>query len=145
MSPDLLSAIVTLINTMMGVELGVTSDTPKAWPEYAPPVAYPYAIVINPSEMYEYQSRGEDGIIAMLVDGQMQVAFYATSMTEARSLGRIAALKLADQDVTFADGVLLEFRPMSASTTPLYEEGVASPTVFVRTVTFHYREQYPQT
>jgi hypothetical protein len=145
MSPDLLAAIVTLVNATMAADLRAVVGSPKAWPEYAPPVGYPYAIVTNPSESYEYQSRGDDGVIAMLVDGQMQVSFYATSMTEARRLGRTAILKLADQDITFSDGTLLEFRPMSASTTALYEEGVASPTVFVRTVTFHYREQYPQT
>lgn len=144
MSPDLLAAIVDLTNAVMGDVLGATSDTPKAWPEYAPPVGYPYAIVMNPTESYEYQSRGSDGTIAMLVDGQMQVAFYATSMTQARNLGRTAILELADNDVLFTDGKILEFRPMGATTTSLYEEGVATPTVFVRTVTFHYREQLSQ-
>lgn len=144
MSPDLLAAIVDLLNTSMGDVLGATPAAPKAWAEYAPHVDYPYAIVTNPQETYEYQSPSDSGTISMLVDGVIQVAFYATSLTEARKLGRTAALELADTEPSFLDGTLLEFRPVSATEVPLFEEGASVPTVFVRTVAFHYREQFYQ-
>ncbi len=144
LAPDLLGAIADLINSVMAIPLGATAASPKAFSSYATAIDYPYAIITNPSETYEYQSPDSVGVIGMLADGQIEVSFYATTLVESRTLGRLAALKLADQDVLFLDGQLLEFRPMMSATTVLYEEGVAVPAVFVRTVTFHYREQIPQ-
>lgn len=146
MADTLVDAVVSYIRASMALELGDTSATPKAFNTYAAAVSYPYAVIFNPQEAYDFQSGTPPTYIA---DGLMLITFYSESGTEALRLAQACVLHfLAEEDA--GDGAMmimgvpiLEFRPSQAASIGLTDEGTGQPTVFARTVTFHYRQQFP--
>lgn len=153
-APDIVAAVVAALQGVMGGDLASATGFPQVYVDYDPsqnpdgsPVAYPYAVVADGPEQYTYQSTDpETGHwVDALADGSVQVAFYATTKTQARALARAAALRLSDSQIgelASGDGRNLTIFAPRSDPIPLTQSGTGQPTVFARAVTFLYKQEF---
>lgn len=153
MNSDIIAAVVAYLQGAMSGDLGATADTPQVWADAAPPknpdgsaTGYPYAIVTGIQETYAYQSTDpETGHwLDCIADGLLQVAFYAATKANARCLGRQAVRLLSDSQALLAtgDGTVIAMLPVRAISTVISQEGVGQPDIFLRIVTFQYKQEF---
>ena len=146
---DLVAAVVGRIRSAMGGSLAqaTTADgtVPACWADYAHQFDYPYAVVVDTSETYEFTSHDpETGRpTTMIADGMIQVAFRATDKATARALGRQCIAVLSDQfeELASQEGYVREMRPGSAASVVVYDQATQQPTAFERVINFHYKYQ----
>lgn len=146
MSVNLIDAIVTYLRSAMAIELGDTPTVPRVFSDYAGDIPTPYGVVTDASETYEFQSGNP---ITYIADGTIQVIFFGTTKSQVLALGRSCILNIMQSELAgdagfeLTTGRLLELRPGMASSQVVTEITVGQPTVFARTVVFHYKEQFP--
>lgn len=153
MEPDILAALAAYLQGVMGLSLLSSSGYPQVYSDFAPqgnpdgsPVAQPYAVVTDGPESYTASSGVNPGMVDVIADGVLQVAFYCTTKAEARSLGITAVRLLTDTRVYLGtgDARFMTLLPTQAVSVPLVTEGVQQPTAFARVVTVNYKQEFVQ-
>lgn len=149
--PDLPAAIIQWLSITPAVTsaFGHTATTPKFYGDFVPnqypgtqtPTAMPYLAYVEIGETgWGWQSANAAGAVYGFPLGQFQISVWAASKKQGRDLARQVAHTLNDAPLTFADGVLLEFRLDSIVGIPEGEIGAGSTaTVYHFAMTYRYR------
>lgn len=146
MATTLIDEVVRVIRASVGADFGDgnTDATCKVYSDFAPPRDYPYAVVYELAESYDFMTRPTDGPRAYIANGTLQIDVYDGDRGGAKDLGVSVIAAISDNESSFDpdDGPVMALMPMGARFTPYTQPGPDGPAQgFVRSLTFSYQQQ----
>lgn len=141
---DFVAAVTAQLGAVASVAraFGHSPSTPKFQGiQAATAVALPYARILELPADTTFESADGAGVIHYYEAGELQVDVFATSESQARTLGRLVASALDDAPLIFATGTCLEIRRSRAFFTPEPDAGPGTAIVYHRVLLFRYRLQ----
>lgn len=113
----------------------------KFFADYADSADFPYLVIGEVGESYEYMTHGPGNNRPYLAHGTLAVNVMATGRRDARELGYAVGRALNDAHLHYIDQRHMSLRLASAQFIPSPLSGPGTPTVFVRMLTFSYDNQ----
>ena len=130
-------------NKFFGVYAMRTAASPNTTPGNQGAIQLPYARVLEVGGNETWNSGAPASQVLYYERGILQIDVFATSESQARSLGKLVAAALNDGNLTFADGGLLECRLTSQRFIPEPDSGVGGvAAVYHRVLEFLYVIEY---